>query len=242
MPELSFRVNDVCALPYAAVPTICACIGIEDARATEEIRGLCLNCEVLIDPLRRKYTAVEESRLLELFGERESWARTMKPMVWANISVKVPGFSGATSADVQLPCSLDFDVAATKYFYGIESGSIGIVMRFGGTVFMAGFDGELQMQEIPRGHEIRFDLPVEVWQAAIGAHYGHTTWLRLPRDVFDRLYHFKVSQGIPSWPAVIAQLLDEAEHVVPGMRPAATAQLEPGPSENCAFDSVALLQ
>lgn len=69
----------------------------------------------------------------------------------------------------------------------------------------------MQVAQIPWDREARFSLPVSVWKAAIDAHYPESAWLRLPRDVFDRLYRYKVARGIPTWQGVIDQLLNQSE-------------------------------
>lgn len=211
MPELSFRIGEVSALRHAAVPTIVAQVKIANAIAGEHIHGVSLNCQVQIRPLGRNYTAAEEGRLMDLFGERERWGRTMKPLHWANVIVKVPPFTGETTVDLLLPCSLDFDVAANKYFYGLEQGSIAVAVMFSGTAFFANEDGSMQIAQIPWDRDATFQLSVETWKAAIEAHYPGSAWLRLPRETFDRLYHYKVARGIPHWETVVNRLLDHAE-------------------------------
>lgn len=212
MPDLHFRVGEVGAMPYAASPTIAARLHINNRETNEPVQSISLNCQVQLQPLGRPYTALEESKLLDLFGERERWGQTMKPMHWTNVVLKVPPFMGETAIDLPLPCSLDFDVAANKYFYGLDAGSIAVTVMFSGTVFYTGEHGGIQIAQIPWDREARFNLPVEAWKAAIDAHYPETAWLRLPRDVFDRLYRYKVARGIPMWAEVVGQLLDRAEH------------------------------
>jgi hypothetical protein len=211
MPDLSFRVAQVSAVPYAAVPTVAARLQITNAIANESVQSISLNCQVQVQPLSRTYTALEEARLLDLFGERERWARTMNPMLWVNTVVRVPPFVCQTAVDLLLPCSLDFDVAANKFFYGLEAGNIGIAVMFSGTVFYTGADGAMQIAQIPWDREANFQLPVEVWRSAVNAHYGGSVWLRLPNAAFDRLYRYKVARGIPHWETAINRLLDEAE-------------------------------
>jgi hypothetical protein len=212
MPDLSFRVGEVGAMKYAAAPTVAAALHITNSSADEQVQSVSLNCQVQLQPLGRAYSALEESKLLDLFGERERWGQTMKPLHWTNIVLKVPPFSGETRIDLSLPCSLDFDVAANKYFYGLETGSIAITVMFSGTVFYTNEEGAMQIAQIPWDREAHFKLPVEAWKAAVDAHYPDTAWLRLPRDVFDRLYRFKVARGIPMWEGVVDRLLNEAEH------------------------------
>lgn len=243
MPDLSFRIGEVTALPYAAVPTICVPIHLTAADPEEQIRAVSLNCQVQIEPLRRDYTPAEEARLLELFGERERWARTMKPMLWINTVVKVPGFTGHTVAEMQLPCSMDFDVACTKYFYGLQAGSVGVSVLFSGSIFYVCTDGCTQVAPIPWDREAHFSFPVEIWQDAINAHYPDCAWLRIPKESFDRLYQFKVANGLPSWQAAIDRLLDTSEHSAPA--PAAVTppvSLEAASVEGSAFDSVETIQ
>jgi hypothetical protein len=211
MPDLRFRIGDVGAMTYAACPTVAATLHISNSPADEEIQSISLNCQVQIQPLGRQYSELEEARLLELFGERERWGQTMKPLHWTNVVLKVPPFRGETRIDLPLPCSLDFDVAANKYFYGLEAGSIALTVMFSGTVFYTNEDGMIQIAQIPWDREARFQLPVAAWKDAIAMHYPETAWVRLPHDVFDRLYRYKVSRGIPAWQGVIERLLNESE-------------------------------
>jgi hypothetical protein len=211
MPDLSFRIGEVKAMSYTAVPTIAARLHISNAVKEENIQSVMLNCQMQLQPLGRAYTAMEEARLLDLFGEREQWGRTMKPLHWTNLMVRVPRFTGETAVDLPLPCSLDFDVAANKYFYGLEAGNIAILVMFSGTVFYEDEHGSMQIAQIPWDREARLQLPVEVWKQAIDAHYPGSAWLRLPRESFDRLYRYKVARGIPTWERVLDRLLDQAE-------------------------------
>jgi len=211
MAELRFRVGDIGAMSYAAIPTIAAQLHISNVPAEQRVHSVSLNCQVQVEPLGRAYTAIEEARLLDLFGERERWARTMKPMLWTNTVIKVPGFSSETVVDIALPCTLDFDVAATKYFYGLEAGRISVSALFSGTVFYVGEDGTMQVAPIPWDCEAKFHVPVAAWRAAIDAHYPNAVWMRLPKESFDRLYRYKVARGIPMWAQLLDQLIDGAE-------------------------------
>lgn len=211
MPELSFRIGEVAPLPYAAVPTLRAPLEITNRIEGERVQSISLNCQVQIETLRRPYTAAEEMKLLDLFGERERWARTMKPMLWVNSVLKVAAFDHATTVDLLLPCTLDFDVAATKYFYGLDAGEIPATVLFSGTVFCEAEDRTIQIAPIPWDREARFSVPVEAWKGAIDAHYAGTAWLRLPKPILQRLYLYKVARGIPTWEQAIDRLLDRDE-------------------------------
>lgn len=211
MAELSFSAGEVAAMPYAAVPTISAKLHLRNLNPARPVHTLSLNCQVQIETLGRSYTAAEEAKLLDLFGERERWAQTMKPLLWTNAVLRVPGFTTETDVELALPCSMDFDVAANKYFYGLDQGFIKVNVMFSGTIFYAGDDGAMQVAQVPWDREVHFKIPVEVWQQAVDLHYSGQVWTRLSRETFDRLYRYKVSRGIPMWDRVIEQLLDSAE-------------------------------
>lgn len=115
MPELQFRIAEVAPMPYTASPVIAARLYISNSPAHESIQSISLNCQVQLQPLGRAYSAIEESRLLDLFGERARWGQTMKPLHWTNVVLKVPPFTGEIALDLPLPCSLDFEIAANKY-------------------------------------------------------------------------------------------------------------------------------
>lgn len=210
MPDLSFCIRDVAVMPHTAAPTLAARLQVTNA-SPESIHSVLLNCQVLLEPLRREYSAAEEAKLLDLFGERERWARSMKPLLWTIAVLNVPRFERETEIDLPLPCSFDFDVAATKYFYGLEQGSIRGSVLFNGTIFYADEHGAVQIAQIPWQNEARFQLPVETWRAAIDAHYPASVWLRLSRETFDRLYRFKVANQFPLWEHLIKHLLDRAD-------------------------------
>jgi len=128
-------------------------------------------------------------------------------MLWANVQTVVPPFSGSTVADMQLPCTFDFNIAAAKYFAGLENGEVPLCLLFSGTVFYEGHDGSLQVNQISWDRESKYRLPVIVWQQMMEAYYPNLVWLCLRRDVFDRLHAFKLKKGIPTWEQAVDQLL-----------------------------------
>ena len=42
-------------------------------------------------------------------------------------------------------------------------------------------------------------------------HYGNTAWLCLRKDIFDRLYRYKVKCGIPTWDQALEAVLNGVE-------------------------------
>jgi hypothetical protein len=56
-------------------------------------------------------------------------------------------------------------------------------------------------------------MPVKIWREMMDAYYPNTAWLCLRRDIFERVYEYKVQHGIPSWEQALESLL-QAEATV----------------------------
>jgi hypothetical protein len=125
----------------------------------------------------------------------------------------VPGFEDNTLADLLIPCTFDFNIAATKYFEGLTSGEIPLCIMFSGTVFYAGEDGALQVAPISWEQETTFRLPQITWREMMDSYYPNTAWLSLRRDVFERLYQYKMQHGIPTWEQALERMLPVEESV-----------------------------
>ena len=81
----------------------------------------------------------------------------------------VPSFTGSAEFEIQLPCTYDHEIAATKYFGGLEDGIVPLQLHFNGTVFYEGEDGRLQLMLLPWDLSVRYELPVETWRGMIDA-------------------------------------------------------------------------
>jgi hypothetical protein len=132
-------------------------------------------------------------------------------MLWTHASVAVPPFTGSTVVELQVPCTFDFNVAATKYFAGLEGGEIPLQVLFSGTVFYAADGKTLRVAQIPWDKEVRYRLPVQVWRELMEAYYPNSAWLCLRRDVFDRLYQYKRRRGLPTWEQALESLLSTGD-------------------------------
>jgi hypothetical protein len=208
MPDLSFKVESASVVPFAAVPMIAFQLKIKNAVTDEKIHTIALRCQIQIETTRRRYTPEEQERLLDLFGEPDRWSQTLRSMLWTNANVVVPGFEGSeTVVDLQVPCTFDFNVAATKYFEGLDDGDIPLNLLFSGTVFYAPADSPLQVAPISWEQEARYKLPVKVWRQMMDAYYPNTVWINLRKDVFDRLYRYKMQHGIPTWEQAVERAL-----------------------------------
>jgi hypothetical protein len=208
MPDLNFQIDGVSMVPFAAAPTLAFQLRIENAAADETIHSIALRCQIQLEVTRRCYAPEEQQRLLDLFGDPDRWSQTLRSLLWTNANMIVPGFAGRTTvADLQVPCTFDFNVAATKYFEGLADGEIPLHIMFSGTVFYAPPDGALQVAPISWEKEARFRLPVKLWRRMMESYYPNNVWVNLRRDVFDRLYLYKMQHGIPTWEQALENLL-----------------------------------
>jgi len=211
VPEMHFQIEGAEAVANAAAPLLALKLRITNLLENESVHTLTLRCQVQIEPARRRYVADEQQKLLDLFGTPDRWSRTVRPLLWMNTSVAVPGFTATTVVDLQLPCTFDFNVAATKYFHALDSGEIPLCVLFSGTVFYNGANDALQVAQIPWDREANYRLPVSVWKQMMDAHYPNSAWLCLRRDAFERLYQYKVRHGIPTWEEAIERALSMQE-------------------------------
>lgn len=211
MPDLSFQIESAEPVPFAATPLISLKLRIENATPNEVIHTVALRAQIQIEATRRRYDDAEKARLRDLFDEPDRWSRTLRSMLWTHASVVVPSFEGSTTVDLQIPCSFDFNVAATKFFHGLSEGDVPLNLLFSGTVFYASAESGLQVSPISWDKEARFRLPVETWRGMMEEYYPNAVWLSLHRDVFDRVYDYKVRHGIPTWEEAFERLLEAVE-------------------------------
>ena len=211
MPELDFKVVDAEAVPFAAAPTMLFKLHIHNAAADERVHSIMLRAQVRIETTRRRYDAEAEGRLLEVFGEPRRWGETLRSLLWTHATVIVPRLTDSIVADLPIPCSYDFDVAAAKYFYALEDGEVPLLFLFSGTVFYMAGEGPLQITQISWEKEAPFRLPIQVWKKMMDHYFPNSAWLRVRKDVFDRLYAYKARQALPSWDDALDALLRGSE-------------------------------
>lgn len=211
MPELDFAVTDAEVLPYAAAPTMLFKLRIENGVHGEHIQSVLLRTQVRLEVTRRQYDADTEGRLADLFGDPSRWGETLRSMLWTNTTSVVTPFTGSCMAELPVPCSYDFEVAAAKYFYALEDGEIPLIFLFSGTVFYSVPDKSMQIAQIPWEKEATFRLPVARWKDMMNLYFPNSAWIRLRKDVFDCLYAFKAQQALPTWEAALELLLVERE-------------------------------
>jgi len=239
MPELTFRVCGAHPIRAAAAPMIGLQLEISSAPEQQPIQTVVLNCQIQIEASRRRYSAREQERLRNVFGEPERWAQTVRALLWTNLTAVVPAFTGSTRTELAVPCTFDLSVAAATYFHAVEgdpatpgfdpsrdlssdlsldrNGAVGspvpIILLFSGTTFYRNAAGLLQASPISWNTEARYALPAGIWQECIDLHHPNTAWLGLRRDVFERLYDFKVKHGLATFDEAVERMVERASEV-----------------------------
>ena len=207
MPELHFEVIGAEVPAFAAVPTLIFKLRIDNASDQERIFSITLRCQIQINVTRRRYSPEAQARLLEVFGEPKRWGETLRPLLWTHTSTVVPQFSESTIVDLPIACTYDFEVASTKYFDALEDGEIPLTFLFSGTIFYEGETEALQVGQIAWSKEATYRLPVTLWKEMMQRYFPNSAWIRLHKDVFDKLYRYKATHSLPTWEEVIVHLL-----------------------------------
>ena len=214
MPDLRLSIESADVAQNAATPLLVFKLSIQNEPKTQTIHTVVLRIQIQIEATRRDYDAKEKEQLKDLFGGAERWGTTLRSLLWTQTSVVVPRFTGQTGVEAPVHCTFDFNVAATKYFHGLQNGELPLCFQFSGTVFYEGIDGALQVAPIPWDKEARYRLPVGVWKELMNAYYPNSAWLNLHRDTFEKLYLFKVREGIPAWEQVLERALNALSETV----------------------------
>lgn len=206
-PSLEFAVQGVTAVEHAAAPTLGFELRITN-RSDAPIRSVILATQLRIAATKRSYDASEKVRLAELFGEPYRWATTLHSVFWTQFTQLVPAFENETTVVLTVPCTYDLDVAAASYFHGVSTGDVPIELLFSGTVFYAGSGGALQIARIPADREASFQLPARAWHDMMDHYFPQSAWLRVRRDLFERLHEYRTSHALGSWEAALEALLE----------------------------------
>lgn len=205
-PALTITVDGVSVPRHTAVPTVAFRLRLACAADTA-VQCVALQARLQVAAPRRTYDPGTRERLAELFGPPQEWGRTLRGLLWTQAHVQVPAFTGTATATLPVGCTYDFEVAVAKYFHGVPDGEIPLEFLFTGTVFYQ--DGDrLQAAHLPWDTEAEFRMPVRVWREAMDRHFPGAAWLRLDREVFDRLHAYRVRRVLPRWEDALIELLE----------------------------------
>jgi hypothetical protein len=207
VPEPEFAITGAAHLAYAAAPTMVFTTTASESSG-REIQSMALSVQVMLDPAKRGYDPETRERLAELFGPPASWTPSTQGLAWARVATVVPGFTGATTFALELPCTYDLEVAAAKYFYAVQDGEAPLSFHFYGTVFYRGPDGGLQVTPVPWSSSSEFRMPIAAWRAMIAEHYPGGGWIRVSHETLATLNARRAGRGLASFDACIEELLD----------------------------------
>jgi hypothetical protein len=211
VPRLAFAVRDAARVEHTAVPTLRFTLEVE-AEDDRPIRSVALDVQVQIATRRRDYEASAHDRLFELFGPVADWGTTLRTLLWTRSSVAVPPFSGVTTVPLDVTCTYDLEVAASRYFDALPGGDVPLEFLFSGTVFYAAPDGRLQTGRISWEAEAQYRLPVAVWKDVMQHAFPDTAWIRVRKDSFDRLCAFKSRNALATWDDALDALFGDDGH------------------------------
>jgi hypothetical protein len=208
-PEPEFAVLGARPVRHAAAPMLSLDLQISEPSG-RQVYMIALHVQVMIEPARRAYDDITRAKLLELFGAPERWAVTTRSLVWTQLDVLVPAFTGSTTVSVPVPCSYDLELAAAKYLHSLPDGMAPMALHFNGTVYYRGDDGALQMVLVPWSTSIDFRLPVSAWRETVAHYYPKMGWATLSVETIEALQQAKLDRGLATLDATVAALLDEA--------------------------------
>ncbi len=207
VPELAFAVEGAAPLEHAAAPTLRFALRIESLDE-RPIKSILLDTQIQIAARRRPYDAAAHDRLFELFGPSANWGTSLRTLLWTRTTRVVPPFTGDTVVDLDVPCSYDLEVIASRYFDALADGDVPLEFLFSGTVFAG---TPLQVTRLSWEQEAEYRLPVSVWKETLERHFRGTAWLRLGKDAFDRLSAYKSRHALASWDEAVDGLLEGRE-------------------------------
>lgn len=205
-PEPEFQVLGAAARRHAAVPTLDFEVRVAEPSG-RQVYTIALTAQVMIEPARRTYDDAARERLVELFGAPERWALTTRSLLWTQVDVLVPSFTGTAAFQVPIQCSYDLELVAAKYFHSLPGGEVPLAFNFNGTIFYRDDDGRLQMSLVPWSCTTEFRLPVATWRELIDHYYPDTRWVALAARTLDALQREKTRRGLPTVDACVAELL-----------------------------------
>jgi Family of unknown function (DUF6084) len=204
VPDLNFSIVDARAERHAAQPSLTFRIRIQNASGMP-VHAVLLRVQLQIQPRRRAYTAVEQERLADLFGDPSRWRETVRPQLWMNTSLVSPPFQNEIQLDLTIPCTYDLEVASAKYLEALDGGDVSLLFLFSGTIFVKAENG-FRVEQIPWEKEAPFRLPVAIWREVMESYFPDAGWIRLRRSSLDALRRIKSREALFTWDDVIEHL------------------------------------
>ncbi len=214
VPDLKFEIVGVEPAANAVAPVLRFRLQVTEASG-RQIFAIALATSIEIELAERRYDPETRERLVELLGEVGRPGAPIRSMHWTSVDALVPAFNGTTTHSIEVPCTYDLEVAATKYFHALVDGEAPLSFHFNGNVYYQGDGERLQIVQIPWDLSFNYRMPVEAWKRMLETHYPFRGWIPLHVETIDALRRFKARQGLPTFDIAVERLLalDEAEEI-----------------------------
>lgn len=206
-PQMTFEVLGAAHEPFAAQPTLRFEMGVSEP-SDREIYAISLTAQINFDPARREYDAETRAALFEIFGAPERWPSTTRSFLWTHSTAMVHSFSGAITFGLEVPCTADLEVVASRYVSSLPDGDVPLTFHFTGRVLYKGVDRNVQVVHIPWDTSCQYRMPVAVWKAMIKHHHGESGFALLHNHTIQGLMDYKRARGLHSFDACVADLLE----------------------------------
>ncbi len=206
-PNPEFAVLGARPVRHAAAPMLALDLQVSEPSG-RQVYMIALSIQLMLEPARRTYDDETREKLYELFGEPERWSVTTRSLVWSQLDVIVPAFTGTTTVAVPIACHYDLELAAAKYLHSLPDGEAPLALHFNGMVYYRADDGGLQMVLVPWSKSIEFRMPVSVWRETIEHYYPNTGWVALRLQTLEALQRAKRARGAATLDACLAELLE----------------------------------
>ena len=206
-PEATFEILGAAHEPFAAQPTLRFELGVSEP-TDRPIYAITLTAQINFDPARREYDADTRAELYELFGAPERWPSTTRSFLWCHASTLVHSFSGATTFGLEVPCTADLEVTASRYIAALPDGEVPLTFHFTGRILYEGPARQVQVVHLPWSTSAAYRMPVSIWKAMIKHHHGNSSFILVHDDTLAELTHYKRDRGLPGYDACVLDLLE----------------------------------
>ena len=208
-PQMTFEVLGAAHEPFAAQPTLRFEMGVSEP-SNREIYAISVTAQINFDPARREYDAETRAALFEIFGAPERWPSTTRSFLWTHSTAMVHSFSGAITFGLEVPCTADLEVVASRYVSALPDGEVPLTFHFTGRILYQGPNRQVQVVHIPWDTSCQYRMPVATWKTMIQHHHGESGFALLHNDTMHGLMDYKRARGLHSLDACVADLLERA--------------------------------
>ncbi|MDQ3678016.1 MAG: DUF6084 family protein [Actinomycetota bacterium] len=208
-PEMTFEVLGAAHEPFAAQPTLRFELGASEPSG-RDIYAITLTAQINFDPARRDYDAETKEDLFELFGAPERWPSTTRSFLWTHATSLVHSFNGAITFGMEVPCTADLEVVASRYIAALPDGEVPLSFHFTGRVLYAAPNRQVQVVHLPWTTKAEYRMPVSIWKNMISHHHGESGFAALHNDTLDALKKYKRARGLHTLDACVLDLIERA--------------------------------